>query len=48
MPNFALILVHGPHWDHSRGIRQQQQWTEHAAFMDELVADGFILECGRP
>jgi uncharacterized protein YciI len=43
MPNFALILVHGPHWDHSLGIRQQQQWTEHAAFMDDLVAGGFIL-----
>jgi uncharacterized protein YciI len=43
MPNFALILVHGPHWHHSRGIRQQQQWIEHAAFMDDLVAEGFIL-----
>jgi len=43
MPNFALTLVHGPHWDHSRGIRQQEQWSEHAAFMDGLVADGFIL-----
>jgi hypothetical protein len=43
MPNFALILVHGQHWDHFRGIRQQQQWSEHASFMDDLVADGFIL-----
>ena len=43
MPNFALILVHGAGWDDSRGIRQQLQWAEHAAFMDGLVVDGFIL-----
>jgi len=41
--NFALTLVHGPGWDRSLGIREQQAWTEHAAFMDGLVADGFIL-----
>jgi uncharacterized protein YciI len=41
--NFALTLVHGPGWDESLGIRAQRGWTEHAAFMDGLVADGFIL-----
>jgi uncharacterized protein YciI len=40
---FALTLVHGPGWDPARGIREQQQWTEHAAFMDGLVADGVVL-----
>jgi uncharacterized protein YciI len=43
MPNFALTMVHGPRWDNARGIREQQQWAEHASFMDGLVADGFIL-----
>lgn len=43
MPNFALTLVHGSGWDDSRGIRQQPDWVEHAAFMDALVASGFIL-----
>ena len=43
MPNFALTLVRGPNWDDTRGIREQQQWSEHATFMDGLVADGFIL-----
>jgi len=43
MANFALTLVHGPRWDDSLGIREQRAWTEHAAFMDGLVADGFIL-----
>jgi uncharacterized protein YciI len=43
MPHFALTLVHGPGWDDTRGIREQHAWTEHADFMDGLVADGLIL-----
>ena len=46
MANFALTLVHGPGWDHTLGIREQRGWTEHAAFMDGLVTDGFILVGG--
>ncbi|HEY2687313.1 MAG TPA: hypothetical protein VGJ50_02670 [Streptosporangiaceae bacterium] len=43
MANFALTLVHGPGWDASRPIRQQQAWAQHAAFMDGLVDGGFII-----
>jgi len=43
VPNYALTLAHGPSWDGSVGIREQRAWDEHAAFMDGLVADGFIL-----
>ena len=43
MANFVLTLVHGPDWDESRPIREQPAWEEHAAFMDGLVEDGFIL-----
>ena len=43
MADFALTLVRGPNWDESRGIREQQGWNEHAAFMGGLVEDGFIL-----
>jgi uncharacterized protein YciI len=43
MANFALRLVHGPHWDVSCQIREQEAWHEHAAFMDELVDDGFVI-----
>lgn len=43
MANFAVMLQHGPAWDRSRPIRQQQAWDEHAAFMDGLVADGFLI-----
>jgi uncharacterized protein YciI len=41
--NFAVRLVHGPGWDLSRQIRDQDAWDEHAAFMDGLVEDGFII-----
>lgn len=44
--NFALTLVRGPRWDQSLGIREQVGWSEHAAFMDSLVADGLILVGG--
>jgi len=43
MDLFALTTVHGPGWDAARGIREQQAWGEHAAFMDGLVDDGFIV-----
>jgi len=43
MANFAVRLVHGPGWDPARPIRQQDGWDGHAAFMDGLVDDGFII-----
>lgn len=43
MGNFAVRLVHGPGWDTSRPIRGQDAWDDHAAFMDSLVDEGFII-----
>jgi uncharacterized protein YciI len=43
MANFALRLLHGLGWDPSRPIRDQDGWDEHAAFMDGLVDDGFLI-----
>lgn len=43
MANFAVRLVHGPSWDSSRQIRDQEGWAAHAAFMDELVKEDFII-----
>jgi uncharacterized protein YciI len=43
MANFAVRLVHGPRWDASCQIREQDGWDEHAAFMDGLVDDGFVI-----
>jgi uncharacterized protein YciI len=36
-------MENGPNWDPSRGRREQDAWDEHAAFMDGLVDDGFII-----
>jgi len=44
--NFAVTLVHAPGWDPSRPIRSQDGWDEHAAFMDGLVDDGFLIVGG--
>jgi uncharacterized protein YciI len=41
--NFAVRLVHGTGWDCTRQIREQDAWEEHAAFMDGLVDDGFVI-----
>lgn len=46
MPNFAVTLVHASNWDTNRPIRGQARWIEHAAFMDGLVDDRFIVVGG--
>jgi uncharacterized protein YciI len=46
MAHFAVTLVHGPGWDPARPIRAQDGWDEHAAFMDGLVDDGFLIVGG--
>jgi uncharacterized protein YciI len=40
---FAVIHEHGPAWDASRPLREQQGWDEHATFMDALADEGFIV-----
>jgi hypothetical protein len=40
---FAVVLEHGAAWDGARGLREQDGWDEHAAFMDALVDDGFVV-----
>ena len=43
MPLYAVRRRRGGPWDWSRGLREQEGWDEHAAFMDALVAEGVIL-----
>jgi uncharacterized protein YciI len=43
MATFAVTMVHGPGWDPARGIRDQDAWDAHAAFMDGLVDEGFVV-----
>ena len=40
-----LVIVRrsGPQWDASKPLEEQSGWTAHAAFMDGLVDDGFIV-----
>jgi uncharacterized protein YciI len=43
MAVFTVTMVSGPGWDDTRARREQLGWTEHADFMDTLVAEGFVL-----
>jgi uncharacterized protein YciI len=39
---FVVLSVHGPNWDKSRGVREQDYWDAHAAFIDGLYDKGWI------
>ena len=43
---FVVISSAGPNRDRSMSTREQPLWNEHAAFIDQLVAEGFILMGG--
>jgi hypothetical protein len=41
---FLVVLRQsGPAFDRSRPLEEQSGWAEHAAFMDGLVDDGFLV-----
>jgi PPOX class probable F420-dependent enzyme len=40
---YLVEEARGPGWDHSRTRREQAGWDEHGAFMDALVAEGFVV-----
>ncbi len=40
---FLVTRAWGPAWDPTRPRREQDGWDEHAAFMDALVEDGFVV-----
>jgi uncharacterized protein YciI len=43
MTLFAVMREHGPAFDHSRPLEEQELWPEHAQFMDALADEGFIV-----
>jgi uncharacterized protein YciI len=43
---FIAISSAGPNRDSSKGTREQPFWDEHAAFIDRLVDEDFILMGG--
>jgi uncharacterized protein YciI len=40
---YLVRRAQGPAWDHSVPRRQQAGWDEHAAFMESLVEEGFVV-----
>ncbi|HEY8814953.1 MAG TPA: YciI family protein [Candidatus Dormibacteraeota bacterium] len=46
MARFVVRVERGGPWDWSRDMRKQAGWDEHAAYMDGLVAEGFLLLAG--
>lgn len=43
MTYFAVFRERGTAWDTSRPMRQQPRWEDHAAFMDALADNGFVV-----
>ena len=43
MSSFLVTRERGPAWDHSRSMTDQVAWPEHAAFMNLLVDEGFVV-----
>jgi uncharacterized protein YciI len=43
MTMFAVRMINGPAYDRRRERREQDEWDEHAAFMDALVDEGFVV-----
>jgi hypothetical protein len=44
MAMFLVVVTRsGPQWRAGRPLEEQSGWEEHAAFMDGLVEDGFMV-----
>jgi len=46
MPYFVVIRDRSSGWNWSVPMRRQDEWEAHAAFMDALEAQGFIVAGG--
>src|SRR3954451_5748565 len=40
---FLVVRSKGPAWDHSKSRREQDGWAAHAAFMDQLTDEAFVV-----
>ena len=40
---FIVRRLRGPAWDSALPMRSQALWAEHAAFMNALAAEGFVV-----
>ena len=41
--HFAVWRARGPNWNATLRMREQHLWAEHAAFMNDLAAEGFVI-----
>ena len=41
-----MIRKGGPAWDPGRPLREQEEWDEHARFMDGLFDEGLLVLAG--
>jgi len=46
MPYFVVINEQGPAWLPGHSMRDQPKWSEHAAFVNALVREGFVVLAG--
>jgi len=40
---FVVMRGHGPGWAEGLPMRKQDAWPAHAAFMDQLVSEAFVV-----
>ncbi|HET8846398.1 MAG TPA: YciI family protein [Ktedonobacteraceae bacterium] len=40
---YAVFEEHAENWDKKLSLRQQKQWGEHAAFMDAMTDERFVV-----
>ena len=40
---YAVTRQRGASWDASLGLREQDRWDEHAAYMDALAEEGLVV-----
>lgn len=40
---FVVLRRRGPSWDPSSSLDEQTDWPAHAAFMDSLATEGFVV-----
>ena len=46
MARWVVRVERGGPWDFSRDMREQDGWDEHAAYMDRIFEEGFVLLVG--
>jgi uncharacterized protein YciI len=46
MPYYVVVSEQGNNWNSSHPMREQTQWTEHAAWVNTLRTAGVILLAG--